>query len=417
MDKDILVLLLIKDFINGLKDSFAIIPALRKIDATSKSRQNNNRLPQADDQTSLAKRRIEKPKNQHIDKPVNIIQKKETVQDRLTKCCILNGGFCLACFLFFQYLIQPSFEWLYYFFTGSKEVMVWSGVLKVISSFYFVPMLLISRTTNLISFQDIGEAAFRRVMGRPQTSGLGVLVADLTFSFFVQSLFLIQAQLLSWLVLLSVRVEAVSEAVYLFHLTLLHSLYAFEYKWYYLGWSAEQRVSHLEQHWSYFMGFGLPLTSLIYLTSYSYYFSSFLFGFLFPILIVSSNEANNKPLQINLRLRIFSPVSQISNFIFKKIVKDGYKYYELFVKFSTAVLKLTIIVCCYASIPLAAVAKVALKSLSYALNLYQSHRKSFLVLFIIIVFLFSFRLIMYLFHSQVEQLVNMLTNTSFSNIF
>lgn len=76
MDKDILVLLLIKDFINGLKDSFAIIPALRKIDATSKSRQNNNRLPQADDQTSLAKRRIEKPKNQHIDKPVNIIQKK-----------------------------------------------------------------------------------------------------------------------------------------------------------------------------------------------------------------------------------------------------------------------------------------------------------------------------------------------------
>ena len=76
MDKDKLLFLLGRDFLNGFRDSFAIFPAIKKINAISKSRENNYKLHQGDDQTSLARRRIEKPKHPNIEKPVDIIQKK-----------------------------------------------------------------------------------------------------------------------------------------------------------------------------------------------------------------------------------------------------------------------------------------------------------------------------------------------------
>lgn len=37
--------------------------------------------------------------------------------------------------------------------------------------------------------------------------------------------------------------------------------YCFEYKWLYFGWTLERRLSYLEQHWAYFLGFGKPQPS------------------------------------------------------------------------------------------------------------------------------------------------------------
>ena len=76
MEKDNLVLLLFKEIIKGFLDSFSVISALKRIDAKFKDGDNNCKSLREDDQTSLARRRIDKPRSDTQNKPVNIIQKK-----------------------------------------------------------------------------------------------------------------------------------------------------------------------------------------------------------------------------------------------------------------------------------------------------------------------------------------------------
>ena len=86
-------------------------------------------------------------------------------------------------------------------------------------------------------------------------------------------------------------------------------------------------------------------------------------------------------------------------------MKDGSKYHEWFVKLSKAVLKLVVVVCFYASIPLVAVAKLTFKFYFHLSSLYQSHRKVFFVLFFIPLSILLLRLIIHYFNPQLLPLV------------
>lgn len=54
------------------------------------------------------------------------------------------------------------------------------------------------------------------------------------------------------------------------HLSLLYSLYAFEYKWYNMGWELHKRLTYIEYNWPYFLGFGTLMTILTQVLSPTY---------------------------------------------------------------------------------------------------------------------------------------------------
>merc|ERR1711997_763008 len=64
---------------------------------------------------------------------------------------------------------------------------------------------------------------------------------------------------------LCIPIGAVSRMMSIFHLCLLNALYSFEYKWYNQGLELHKRLSFIESHWPYFLGFGMPLALI---TSY-----------------------------------------------------------------------------------------------------------------------------------------------------
>uniref|UniRef100_K1QPA2 Etoposide-induced protein 2.4-like protein n=1 Tax=Magallana gigas TaxID=29159 RepID=K1QPA2_MAGGI len=153
-------------------------------------------------------------------------------------------------------------------------------------------------------FLDIADAAYVRSRGRPTPINLSVLVADLLFSVLLQAFFLIQSTLATFL-----PIPGVGYLVGFIHMSLLYSLYAFEYKWFNMGWEVHKRLAYIESYWPYFLGFGIPLAFLTSMSA-SAVISGCIFSILFPLFILSANDAEESSQVCKLILRSLAhPVS------------------------------------------------------------------------------------------------------------
>lgn len=199
---------------------------------------------------------------------------------------------------FFEYLILPSLKFvLTRVFSDETGIgpVIWSWVQPFLSLFFgmlwVMPLFVLSKIVNSLWFQDIADSAYKFRKGRPQMFNLSKLIADTFFSLLVQALFLVQAMLANML-----PVQYAGPFLCFFHTCLLYSLYSFEYKWVNMGWELHSRLTYIEQNWPYFFGFGVPLAILTQLPQ-SYFVSGCVFSIVFPLFILSANEAT--PLTID----------------------------------------------------------------------------------------------------------------------
>jgi len=236
----------------------------------------------------------------------------------------LNGGvFCLSIFAF-NGIVLPFIEALFTFsfsFGGQLSVAkwLWSWMAPVLSAtfstLWILPLFVLSKFVNCFWFQDIADAAYKYSRGRPQLlSSISKMIADMLFSMVIQALFLVQAMIIGL-----IPIAFFNGLLSMLHLCLLYSLYSFEYRWFNEGWELPKRLTYIENHWPYFVGFGLPLAVLTSLPT-STLVSGCVFSVLFPFFIIAGNEAQPMTGVGNYSLRLFSPVVGLANHLFNRTI-------------------------------------------------------------------------------------------------
>uniref|UniRef100_A0A1B0CYH4 Etoposide-induced protein 2.4 n=1 Tax=Phlebotomus papatasi TaxID=29031 RepID=A0A1B0CYH4_PHLPP len=197
-----------------------------------------------------------------INKEATKREEESKVWVRVLQCGGLNGGVFWASMVIFEYGILPVLKQLLTFMLSNESgfgMSVWGWMQPFLSLIFqmiwVLPLFLLTKIVNSLWFQDIADSAYKFRKGRPQLiPSISKLFADTLFSLIVQGLFLAQSMLVSLL-----PISYVGSILCFVHMSLLYSLYSFEYKWCNMGWELHKRLTYIEYNWPYFVGFGVPL--------------------------------------------------------------------------------------------------------------------------------------------------------------
>lgn len=314
--------LIFHSLLRGVYDSFKGATILTHLDKDMNERLRAKLSPSRS-MTPIRRRESDLHKQNVPARPLRSHERSK-VWIRTLQCCALNGGIFLVSIISFEYGLLPLINSILSTVFGESSLMgkfLWSWMRPLLSFLFeimwVVPLFIMTKIINALWFQDIADSAFRYSGGRRQSMlSIVKIVADSIFSLLVQTLFLVQAMVVSL-----IPIYMIGTVFSLVHMSLLYSLYAFEYKWYNLGWGLHRRLTYIENNWPYFIGFGLPLALFTHISS-SWVISGCIFSILFPLFIVSANEALPITGSCDIPLHLFSLVIEVSNALLKVTVRD-----------------------------------------------------------------------------------------------
>ncbi|CAD5232220.1 unnamed protein product [Bursaphelenchus xylophilus] len=150
-----------------------------------------------------------------------------------------------------------------------------------------MPIFIVIRVLSTLWFADVANAAYRYRGSTMSTRSHTEIIFSKTASDFVHALVVELVFLLQAILVLGLPVPILNQVGGFVLMSLLHSLYSFEYVWMSRGLSNVKRLALVERRWPFHLGFGSLMTCL---TMYSdnFIINSCIFGAFFPFFIVSS---------------------------------------------------------------------------------------------------------------------------------
>jgi len=279
-----------------------------------------NRDSPAREAVNIAKKRAMERREKEKQREFTRSRKKEpNILERTIKCCLLNGAVFWTSIIIFESFVLPTVLLVVNLFSAGSSDTVWMYAEPVLSmafsTLWVLPFFLLSKIVNAIWFQDIADLAFQSTKGRPLVNlSISIMIADTVISILVESMFLIQGKVISMM-----PIQILGSLLNLTHQCLLHSLYSFEYKWFSQGLELHKRLDFVETNWPYFLGFGLPLAVITSIPS-SQIVAGCVFSIIFPLFIVSGNQAAIVSSPGVPPLSIFAPTIFLSNAIFSNTI-------------------------------------------------------------------------------------------------
>ncbi|XP_055943133.1 etoposide-induced protein 2.4 homolog [Argiope bruennichi] len=247
----------------------------------------------------------------------------KTMSSVLIQCGVFGFLVWLPIYLFRNVLMNCIYEYFCSYLSEDDlgSITFLPAVLSWIFFFFWTfPLFIINRFLNLSWDQQVADITSEKAgIKKKDIFGVTGSWSDQVTSIGVQVLYMIQCIMIQYLPFSSIIRYVAST----FLLSLLYSMYAFEYKWCLKGWSLQKRIHFIETKWPYFVGFGLPLAvATAYVESYSLMDSTCLFSVLFPFCVVGSTITFDSKLKdFRSPFRVFKFAACITDFVYYHICK------------------------------------------------------------------------------------------------
>ncbi|GMT17234.1 hypothetical protein PFISCL1PPCAC_8531 [Pristionchus fissidentatus] len=210
---------------------------------------------------------------------------KKNPLKRYAVCVSVNIGFAIL----MTKVVEPLFVLASLSLPDSMTLP--ASIKQLLPAMIMMPVFILTRLMNTFIFADIESACYRKEK-RPEPMpmpSISVTVADLIASLLLELIFMIQTALVQHLAMPGIAYCAV-----FVHMSMLNSLYSFEYFWMSSGVRLSRRIDRIERRWPFFLGFGASLTALT-LAVDSVLMQGCIFGALFPLFIIASYSADWTP--------------------------------------------------------------------------------------------------------------------------
>ncbi|KAJ1354681.1 Etoposide-induced protein 2.4 (EI24) [Parelaphostrongylus tenuis] len=249
------------EVVRGFIDAFRGLKFAAQLDKDEEYVVINN-APRSPAKTVMQQRREQRGT---MTRPVErIYRRRERVWKRVLQCLVTNA-------------IVWILVWALLKLCSSGDDMS-AGIFFVLSHLLVLPIFVFTRIVLALWFSDIAGACLRTLnLDPPPSVDFSIAVSDLLVSLLLGCVFLTQGLLVSYLPLPSFLCSIISFV----HLSLLNSMYSFEYLWSSRSVLLHKRIERLEAYLPYFIGFGAPLTFVSTLSN-SFLLNGSVFGTFFP---------------------------------------------------------------------------------------------------------------------------------------
>lgn len=270
-----------------------------------------------------------------------VIRDSPTVRRKLLETWVLNGLVLAFSVIAFDHIVIPLLRFSINAFMSlllgneqqseSQVSFIVTLVWYLFSALWVLPLFWLNKPISSLWFLEIADEVLRHMKqedtqnvtnksksklqkSRKKAPELSKWIADMLFSLVLECLFLVQATVVGLM-------PAIGIFLSYSHLTLLYSLYSFEYAWMDHKVSVNQRIAMIEGNWPYFMGFGLPLTVATSLPN-SFIISACVFAVLFPLFLIIA--CDTEPMSSDVfRLRAFRIVECLTNAVFSRLYQKS----------------------------------------------------------------------------------------------
>jgi len=222
---------------------------------------------------------------------VVFLWKSSMIRTRTVQCIGLNCIFFVGWLTFFNLVIARLLRWLLPAFVARPSV---DAVVNVLYTCVWVfPMIVVSLILNARWYQHIADASFRVLDGKEKKQVKKDVVAG-PFQILVTELYRVFLFGAYICMMKAMALVPAVGSVFSFILScFLVSMYSFEYIFSYKTWTSKERMSYVERHWIYFLGFGAPCSGLCAIVAREapQFLDTALFSCLFPFLILMAIRA------------------------------------------------------------------------------------------------------------------------------